>query len=292
MSQWRVSFVFRNAVGSTFTSGSLYGWTENVYCPVDRTPSAMRADAINLLARRVQLLTEGWRVAKIRFAEYPSTRTAFTYSPSPASGRGTYATSATVTDEQPYDKLIVNMLCASGKGRALILGGIGSDVVDAGGVYLAPAAFVTAFTGWLGYLTTNYAVKRAARGPVIPVTNVITTPGGPYVGNPIQPQLASTVAGAAYPDGTQIRISGVQGLAYLNGTWNIQRDPVVAAFTSPVLAQKRGVRVFGTYIGGGTWVGYTYSLDPFTGGSPSRGTSRRTGGSIDRPRGRRSTRRS
>jgi hypothetical protein len=294
MSQWRVSYVFRNAVGATPTGGSLYGWSENLYYSVDSDASQVAVAAARLLAPRLAMLTPGWRISRIRYAIYPGTRAAFSQSPTPAAGRGTYPAPSEDIDQQPYDKLLISLVCASGKGRVYTLGGISTDSVDAGGVYLAPARMTDAFPPWQSQLATGWAVRRITRGTTINGIGIRTGAPSTVPGaSPVTPVILYSNTVPLFNDGDIVRISSVLGMKGANGIWTVQSATLDGTYQALLLRQKRGVVVLGTYVGGGTITKITYSLDGIVlGGTPSRGSSRRTGGPTDRPRGRRSRRQS
>ncbi len=290
MAQWRISLEFRNAVGAVPTSGRLYGWTENLYHFSNLTAAQILTLAQVYLPLRLGLVTTGWRVSRMRFSVFPNTRVAFSYSPSPASGRGTYPMPAPVTDEQPYDRLLNSAVCLSGKGATPRIGGIGSDVVDPGGIYLAPGAFTANYAFWKDALLGGFAIRRRTLAGGGSIAGVQTTTIGAYVATPVTPLVTVNNIGLGLSPGDPVRISGVIGIAGLNGTWVVDRWLEALGLTYVWLRQKRGVQVVGTYVGGGRLVTYTYALDRITDIAPSRGVSRRTGGTSDRPRGRRSRR--
>ncbi len=293
MANWRVSLVFRNAVGATSTSGSLFGWTENVYSRNSMTPDEVSAAADALVLRRRSILTPGWRIARVRFSQFPFNRVAFSPGVAPSSGVGLYPLGSNVGDEQPYDKLLMNAVCESGKSRALEFGGIGSDVVDAGGVYLAPGAFTAALPALGVHYGTYWAVNRNSRARQLPIYAVYLAPTGDMLDvSNVAPGLWVGTGPDQLVAGTKIRVTGSRGVPFLNGVWTIDHLTTLSGSVRYVLRPKRGLTLYGGYLGGGQLLTYAQSFDPFAAMTPVRGTSRRTGGSIDRPRGRRSTRRS
>lgn len=299
MSQWRVSMDFQaslaGAVDPRGTLGSLYGWTENWYYSTDSTQNQVVAAAATLVINRIPLLTPGWAVRRVRFAIFPTTRVAFTVNLAPANGRGTYALVDPGDDEQAYDVLINNAVCASNRSKTYALGGIANDVVSAGGIYLAPAAWIAAYVGWNTALSSGWAVRRSTLAITTPATEIATISTGPVTSFPTwapsrtRPAVA-VVDPTAAAVGQQVRISGVRGMARMNGLWTIAQTGLSAGGVRWYwLSQRRGEGVCGDYTDGGIFRPLIYTLDPVTATTPSRGSSRKRGGAIGRPRGRRST---
>lgn len=291
VSTWRVSFRFRPAIGAESTANSSAGWSENWYYALDVDAAGIGDAAENWIAQRIELLSPGWRIDKARFAIWPGTRTAFTLNVPAGMGTGVYPLGGTSTDEQPYDVLVNNAVCVSAKGRNYPLGGIASDVVDAGGVYVAPGPFTARYVFWATQLSSGWAVRRSTVAFERLVLGVETSGAfGAVLPSPIRPaiKVADLTGGPAV--GATVRVSGVVGFSGINGTWRVADFTTFGGFGYVLLSQKRNLRVNGLYDGGGVFRSFSYALDRVNFTTPSRGSSRKRGGLPDRPRGRRSMR--
>lgn len=297
MPQHKVTWFFAAQLGSLnpgATLGALGGWTETFYDPRDITDSIALSSAFGSMQTRLELLTRGWRCYLIRVSRFPLTRTAAKLAVQPVDGGGVYPSpSGVITDEQAYDVLIVNFASISGRQRSWGLRGIGPDVVGANGLYLAPANFVSRFqlfqNLWAG--ANPYALRITTNQTLQLISGVISAPviGFPTAtqASPVVQTSGAILAGPPFP---RVRITGVQGMSGLNGTWQVQNSFAAAGITSHQLAPKRNRLVTGTYLAGGTLVPFTISLENLNVAAPGQGGPHKVGRVPFAPRGRRSRR--
>ena len=302
MPQHRHTIEFRPMVFSSSpvpvdTLGSVQGWTETWYDSADLADGNALDLTLNLANARKMLLPAGWRVYRLRVSRFPLTRTAARRSLTPTDGQGRYAGGAvSVGSEQPNDTLIFNISSATGKTRNFGMRGLPRGVISPGNNYLAPAFFEQALPGWTSYLKNNFSIATISPGFVYAIIGVSTATIGGF------PMASSTpgihVEGNVpliFP-GAKIRIAGVVGVSNLKGQWTVDASSVQTIDglerTIYRLRQKRGVFLQGAWQQGGTLTSYTSALSAIAEIGIGEGGSRRTGGPSNRPRGRRSNRRS
>lgn len=291
MAQHKITYSFSATPGGPFSS--LSGWSESYYCTVDESDAsalsrALAVGANGLLDGRRSLLTPGWRIAAVRVVQFPSIRRGAGEAVPPASGVGIYPVAGGVTDEQPYDRVVVRYNSVAGHRRMAFLGGIGSDVVDHGGTFLDPANWHAAWEDWMSAVVVNSLALRVLTNiSSAPIQAVLTASGNPLV-TPVSPaiQVPADFA-ASFPDGRVARISGVLGMSAINGQWTVRTSSFDSGVTTIILRPKRGVRVYGAYGGGGLIAAYTASLDNITSGAGQYGRSKKAGRPFGVPVGRR-----
>lgn len=277
------------------TLGSTQGWTELYYDPADAADAVALTRGLLLASVRRPLLTPGWQIKRVRIARIPGIRAARPVNLAPNDGVGTYPVIAPATrnDEQAYDAVTILIASQLGKNRTLSMRGIGSDVVSAGGQYLAPGSFTDRLGPWADALK-SFAIRYAIGGLSATITMVATSTNGLLLGTPAKPVVFYT-GPAGFSVGDVIHISNVVGMTGINGQWTLDSDAVATAFNGINgfafrLRQKRGRFVSGGYQDGGRFVKQVFDYDPIDTVTPGEGTSRRTGSGPFRRRGRRSRR--
>lgn len=276
------------------TQGAVAGWTETFYSHVNDTDERSLDAGVLLLAARRRLLTVGWRCLRIRTSRFPLTRVAARRILPPAEGIGQYEVAAgAFNDEQPWDAINIAINSDSGRSRAFLMRGIGSNVITPGGVYRAPAAFAGGLPLFEGRLRAGFDLRVTTTTELANLTGlyVVAVPQIPATRqNPI---LRFSVA-PALDVGDQLRVQGFDGVSGFRGLWTIQSINNVAIdtfiTTLVTLRQKRNKQVGGLWTGGGRVWRINPTLSAITGISPGDGASRRTGGPSTRRRGRRSNR--
>jgi len=308
----RVLIEFASNPAILATAGSDAGWTESFYDPTDLTDDDAEAKARALINGRSPCLTVGWRAVAIRISQLDTannlTRKGRLVKLVAPAGIGSYNRAMEGQDEQPWDSINLAIATVGGARRAFLMRGIGSDVLNAAGVYVAPPAFVlgsaqlaTALSGggnpnaFIPLPTTPYAVRNRSATAVTQISNVLTTaPAGiNAVVDATKPLIR--VPHATVTAGTNLSIIGVTGMTSINGQWRantVQNDPTTGAFDFVGLLPRRRVTVKGTYESGGSVTYWTWTLTNITGFTIGNGASRRTGRPPQQRRGRRSARRS
>jgi hypothetical protein len=276
------------------------------YDPADSTDDVAAVNAENLAFYRRRVLTSGWRVTAVRLSQLDASnnviRKGRLIKIPPANGVGTYPVNA---DEQPWDAINLAIATAGGSRRAFLMRGIGSGVVGASGLYLAPPQFVAASALWasalkgnlgnVGSPTTVWALRtRTARATTF-ISNVATSPvvNVNLVINQTNPAIRVPIA--TVQAGNQVSIIGIIDMPGMNAQWKavaVQLDPTNNQFNWVLLAPRRRVQIKAAYTQGGQATYWNWALDPITGFTIGDGASRRTGRPPATRRGRRSARRS
>ncbi len=297
MPQHKITFFFAASILQTVpasTVGALGGWTETFYDPRDISDTAALNSSFAALTARRGILTPGWRCYLIRASRFPLSRTAAKLAVQPTDGAGTFGViGGPALDDKSYSVLVVNFSSVSGRGRAFGLRGVGSNVVGANGLFLNPATWQLAFplfqAVWAG--TNPYAIRVTTQQTKQLVTGVLVGPiAGVPAAAPTTPAVQTAGAVLAGPPFPAVRISGVLGLANLNGLWQVSNSVQVAGVTTHQLSPKRGRAVQGAYIGGGTLTPFTAALENIVTATPGQGGPHKVGRAPFAPRGRRSRR--
>lgn len=306
MPAFKLTMTFRPAVtpgggADVDSAGSLQGWSESYYAPNNSSAANALAQAQNLFVTRRGILEQAWRIEKMRVFPFPSTRAASYKSYSIGDGRGRFAGSgpAGSTAEQPGDALICNLSSTSGRQRALLLRGLPRGVISAGNVFLAGPGFTPALNLFFAELTGNapgFGIKVRTIVNTGTVSGIALATTGAALGSPATPVILSKLTEPQVLAGVKVRVSGTIGLFRMNGPWTIGDYNAVtiggAQYNAMTCAAKRNVSVLGIWIQGGTYSSYTESLEYIQTAAVGYGTTRRTGSPSNRPRGRRSNRRS
>lgn len=290
MPQHKVVFGFRPSVGAAATANSVHGWTETFFKSTNEDDSACIDAAKLLMKARLKVLTPGWRCRFITAYRFPGARVGEPYSVDPDEGKGTYPLLSDL-DEQPYDVCIVAISSASGRARHWGMRGISSNVIDAGGTYLAPTSFVRAFKSFRDRLVADgWAIKASSAAGKFHIDAVSLANAFPaHPGTPRSPVLVYDNIGAFIPAtaGDTMRISGGRSSPGLTGTWNVRSAVLDTGNYFVRLSPKRAHKVEGLYDDDADSQIITYSLSNITEATPGDGSSHKAGGLPGRRRGRR-----
>lgn len=253
MANYKVRYIFSENASS---------WAEVFYMTgADATTAGKQADAVG--QARVMLLANNTNLVGCTISDESVSHDALLVDPS---GWQKDKVIGTLSSDVPW----TGFLCRLGSGgvynRSLIARGVPDSYVSGDPTQQGtPGAWKTNFQKLIEAMkANNFCIRGQARGadnPAIPIVNVVSALGG----------LNCLVTGgiAAPVAGSQVRISGVQGVTGLNGRVFTVLTPAGNNFTL-------AVSFLGIYLGQGKAQPLKYIYVPITTGIVQRFTKRDT----------------
>lgn len=282
-------------------SGGAYGWTENFYTGAPNLQAAFALVTQTKINQRLAILARGFQLNFIKATDVsiyapgtsPVLRQTLYWPQTNGIGKGDYGdlgggTFLNSESGEYFQSLLLRMEAGQTNRRSFLLRGIPDEITDNAGNYTPTPAWITAFNAWRADFSkgnSQWGLRALTAGPQIGIAAVVIANGG----NSVTLQISQGLDPMWLP-GQIVRISSVQGAAFLTGYWKVFTSlGLLAGVTPPAvgyyLRQKKRP-VLGTV----TNLPRVQAINPaflqFTAIYPERGAKKSTGRPIGLSRGR------